>query len=295
MVAVLLCLSGCIGAAPRRADIYLRAGARRGPREPPRRPSARCPPASSHRCRRPRGCASPASMLPTGCHPCRGGHTVHGSDDPTAAWPPSTVGVAIGALGQRTRVRRGGWTSRSCPRACLRGRPCPRRDPSLPARCSSRGSSLLRSPRTPAAPRSISPVAYTSRAAPTRAAQTGLSCSVRLRVRVLRPLPRRAPVHVHLRTGAHRTSSSPRHDRLDARVVNLTRLQASRDVAARGLAPSVEALDTPLGPPASRPMPGVCYSALRRLPRRDLHPLESNGQTAARARCRRHDAPCWLV
>jgi hypothetical protein len=158
----------------------------------------------------------------------------------------------------------------------LRGRRCPRRDPSLPARCSSRGSALLRSPRTPAAPRSTSPVAYTSRAAPTRAAQTVLSCSVRLRVRVLRSVPRRAPARVHLRTGAHGMSSSPRRDRLDARIVNMTRLQASRDVAARGLAPSVEALDTPLGPPGFLPLPGVCSSALRRLPRRDLHPLEKN-------------------
>jgi hypothetical protein len=217
-------------------------------------------------------------MLPTGRHACRCGHTTHGSGAPVAAWPRSTVGVAIGALCRWTRVHRGDWnrSGRSCPRACLRGRRCPRRDPSLPARCSSRGSALLRSPRTPAAPRSISPVAYTSRAAPTRAAQTGLSCSVRLPVRVLRSFPRRAPACVHLRTGARRMSSSPRHDRFDARVVNLTRLQASRDVAARGLAPSVEALDTPLGPPGSRPTPGVCYSALRRLPRRDLHPLETN-------------------
>ena len=45
-----------------------------------------------------------------------------------------------------------------------------------------------------------------------------------------------------------RTWPSPRHDRLGSRIVNVSRLQASRDVAARGLAPSVEALDTPLGP-----------------------------------------------
>ena len=45
-------------------------------------------------------------------------------------------------------------------------------------------------------------MAYTSRAAVTRAAQTGLSCSVLLRARVLRPVPRRAPVRVRLRTGA---------------------------------------------------------------------------------------------
>src|SRR5437762_5886654 len=67
---------------------------------------------------------------------------------------------------------------------------------------------------------------------------------------------------------------SPRHDRLGSRIVNLTRLQASRDVAARVLAFSVETLDTPLEPRDSRPTLGVCYSALRRLPRRDLHSLE---------------------
>jgi hypothetical protein len=169
-------------------------------------------------------------------------------------------------------------------------RHCPRRDPSLRPRYAPRASSLLRSPRTPAAPRSLSPMAYTSRAALTRAAQTGLSCFDLLRVRVLRSVPRRAPVHVRLRTGAHRMSSSPRHDRLDARVVNLTRLQASLDVAARELAPSVEALDTPLGPHGSRRTSGVCYSALRRLPRRDSHPLEKNDGMCALARSHRHDA-----
>ena len=232
-------------------------------------------------------------MLPTGRHACRCGPAMHGSVGPVAAWPHSRVGVAIGALYRPTHVGRGGWnrSSRSCPRACLRCRHCPRRDPSLRPRSSSRASSRLRSPRIPAVPRSLSPVAYTSRAALTRAAQTGLSCSVPLRVRVLRPLPRRAPLRVRLRTGAQRTSSSPRNDRLDARVVNLSRLQASRDVAARGLAPSVEALDTPLGPRGSRPAPGVCYSALRRLPRRDLHPQEKNSEMRALARPHRHDAP----
>ena len=230
-------------------------------------------------------------MLPTGRHPCRCGHTAHGNGGPAAAWPRSRVGVAIGALCQWTHAHRGGWTSRSCPHACLRGRRCPRRDPSLPARYSSRGSTLLRSPRTPAAPRSISPVAYTSRAAPTRAAQTGLSCSVRLRVRVLRPLPRRDLRRVHLRTAASQTWPSPRHDRLGSRIVNVSRLQASRNVAARGLAPSVEALDTPLEPRESPRALGVCYSALRRLPRRDLHPLEKNDAMTALARAHPHDAP----
>jgi hypothetical protein len=232
-------------------------------------------------------------MLPTGRHACRCGRARHENVGPVVAWPHSRVGVAIGALCRGTRVPRGGWnrSCRSCPRASSLGRHCPRRDPSLRPRSSSRASPLLRSPRIPAAPRSFSPSAYASRAAPTRAAQTGLSCSVRLRVRVLRSLPRRALVHVPLRTAAHEASSSPRHDRLDARIVNLTRLQASRDVAARGLAPSVEALDTPLGPRDSHHAPGVCYSALRRLPRRDLHPLEQNDVIPTRARLHRHDAP----
>ena len=108
----------------------------------------------------------------------------------------------------------------------------------------------------------------------TQAAQTGLSCSVRFRAHVLRPLPRRDLRHVYLRTEASQTWPSPRDDRLGSRVVNLTRLQASLDVAARVLALSVETLDTPLEPQDSHPALGVCYSALRRLPRRDSHPLE---------------------
>ena len=173
-------------------------------------------------------------------------------------------------------AHRGSWdrTCRPCPRTCPRHSPDHRRGPSLPSRCSSRRSAVLRPPRTPAAQAAISPSAYTRAPAPTRAAQTGLSCSVPLRARVLRPLPRRDPPHVRPRTGVRRTWPSPRHDRLGSRIVNLSRLQASRDVVARVLAPSVEALDTPLGPHGSRRPPGVCYSALRGLPRRDLHPLE---------------------
>src|SRR5688500_4575629 len=285
--------SECTDASPPRVDTCPLAIARRGRQETPRRPVARPRPTSSHRRPPRRGSSSLVSMRPAGRHACRCGPAPPGNVGPVAAWPCSRVGAAIGALCRGTRVLRGGWnrSCRSCPRACLLVRHCPRRDPSLRPRCSSRASSLLRSPRIPAAPRSFSPVAYTSRAAPTRAAQTGLSCFVPLRVRVLRPLPHRAPLRVRLRTGAHWTSSSPRHDRLDARVVNLMRLQASRDVAARGLAPSVEALDTPLEPRNSHHALGVCYSALRRLPRRDLHPLEKNDTMTALARAHHHDAP----
>ena len=169
---------------------------------------------------------------------------------------------------------------------------CPPQGPFPPARVVRRDGSRYYDPLgRPLRTRSLSPSAYTSRAAPTRAAQTGLSCSVPLRARVLRPLPRRDLPHVHLRTEARQTWPSPRHDRLGSRVVNLSRLQASLDVAARVLAPSVEAFDTPLGPPGSLPMPGVCYSALRRLPRRDLHPLEKNGGKQTMLCLLRHDAP----
>ena len=187
---------------------------------------------------------------------------------------------------------RGDWdrTSRSCPRACVLDRQDHRRDPSLRPRCSSRTSPLLRSPRTPAAHDSLSPSAYTSRAALTRAAQTGLSCSAHLLARVLRPLPRR-DLPRDLRTETQQTWPSPRNDRLGSRVVNLSRLQASHDVAARVLASSAEAFDTPLGPPGSLPLPGVCYSALRRLPRRDLHPLEMNSVKQTILCPLRHDAP----
>jgi hypothetical protein len=169
---------------------------------------------------------------------------------------------------------------------------CPPQRPSLRSRCSSRASTLLRSPRTPAAHDMFSPSVYTRRCAATTAAQTGLSCSVPLPAHVLRPLPRRDLRHVHLRTEVSQTWPSPRHDRLGSRVVNLTRLQASLRVAARVLALSVETLDTPLGPSASRPMPGVCYAALRDLPRRDSHPLEMDSVKQTMICPLRHDAPC---
>ena len=98
---------------------------------------------------------------------------------------------------------------RPCPRASLRSRRAHRRGPSLRPRSASRPSAVLWPPRTPAAPLPLSPSAYAGRVAPTRAAQTGLSCSVPLRVRVLRPLPRRDLPHVHRRTGARKTWPSP--------------------------------------------------------------------------------------
>jgi len=235
--------------------------------------------------------SDPRIALHCGCHAAE--EYQYATSERRGARPASLARAEVVVRCRRAQTRRGGWdrSCRPCPGTYPRSERDQSRDPSLRPRSSSWPSAVLRSPRTPAAQRWISPLAYTSRLAPTRAMQTGLSCSVRLPVRVLRSIPRRAPIRIHLRTGAHGTSSSPRNDRLDARVVNLTRLQASRKVAARGLAPSEEAFDTPLGPRASRHAPGVCYSALRRLPRRDLHPLEKNSEMRPLARPHRHDAP----
>ncbi len=232
-------------------------------------------------------------MPPGGCQASRSDPVGHGIADPGTAWPRPTGSVEGGVLCRWVDAHRGNWdrTGRPCPRTCPRHSPDHRRGPSLPPRCSSRRSAVLRPPRTPAAHASLSPSAYTSAPAPTRAAQTGLSCSVRLRARVLRPLPRRDPTHVRPRTGVRGTWPSPRHDRLGSRVVNVSRLQASRQVAARVLASSVEALDAPLGPHSSRHTPGACYSALRGLPRRDLHPREMDSGKPAQTGWLRHDAP----
>jgi hypothetical protein len=229
----------------------------------------------------------------------RGPGTHGGCPPPTDA--PTRSGTrrpSIARAGVVVRERRAAAPWGEWDRAC---RPCPytyprcerdqSRGPSLLPRYSSRRSSVLRPPRTPAAHDSISPSAYTSRVAVTPAAQTGLSCSVPLRARVLRPLPRRDHPHVLPRTGARMTWPSPRHDRLGSRVVNVSRLQASLDVAARVLASSVEACDTPLGPRDSHHVPGVCYSALRGLPRRDLHPLEMDSGRPAASGWPLHDAP----
>src|SRR6266498_3343986 len=68
---------------------------------------------------------------------------------------------------------------------------------------------------------------------------------------------------------------SPRHDWLGFSVVNLTRLQASLDVAARSLAPTFSvAFEAPLQPGNLSPPLGACFQALRRLPVRDFHTLD---------------------
>ena len=53
--------------------------------------------------------------------------------------------------------------------------------------------------------------------------------------------------------------------------------------------PPQRLLDTPLGPRRSLAVPGVCYSALRCLPRRDFHPLETNSVKSMVIHPLRHD------
>ena len=68
---------------------------------------------------------------------------------------------------------------------------------------------------------------------------------------------------------------------------------ASLDVAARTLAPSVEAFDAPLRPRRSLSVPGACYRTVRLLSGRDSHPLvrcSGNDREIVR-----QDAPCWEV
>jgi hypothetical protein len=168
------------------------------------------------------------------------------------------------------------------------------RDPSLPTRSSARRSPVLRSPRTPAARWAAWRSAWSSHLVSTKTAQTGLSCSATLLQRVLRPIPREDRAHAP--NLARSMLPSPRHDRLGSPIVSLSRLQASLHVAARAVAPSVEALDVRLGNRGSLRVPRTCYPVLRRLPGRDFHPLEKRsgpiGQAALRPLpvFRRHDA-----
>src|SRR5436190_11241847 len=103
--------------------------------------------------------------------------------------------------------------------------------------------------------------------------QTGLSCSTPSLVYVPRPVPRRNLRRVVPRTSPSPTWPSPRHARLGSRIVYLSRRQASLDVAARALAPSVEAFDAPLRLRRSLAAPGACYRTVRLLSGRDSHPL----------------------
>src|SRR6266511_665498 len=157
---------------------------------------------------------------------CRGRHGGRHTADTTAI--PKAGGRATRTRAEvvvrerRAEAHRGDWnrSCRSCPDTYPHSERDPSRGPSLPWCYSPPRSAVLRPPRTPAAHDSTSPSAYTRRSALTRAAQTGLSCSVRLRARVLRPIPHR-DLPRDLRTETRPTWPSPRHDRLGSRIVNL--------------------------------------------------------------------------
>ena len=196
--------SGCTGARPLSAGTALRAAPWRSPRGTDRR----------------RSCSTSASVwASTPAEPLFRLTRFHASHRTSLRWMRSysawkrrpgdrlaatTAGVGVVALCPQAQARGGGWVRacRPCPRAYLLRCHDHRRDPSLRPRCSSRPSPVLRSPRTPAAQRPISPSAYTGRLAATTAAQTGLSCSAPILARVLRPVPRRDPPRFLLRTSA---------------------------------------------------------------------------------------------
>ena len=188
--------SGCTGAAPRSAGTCLLAARRRALRGSARRRAARCRRASWHRRPPHRGSvftrfhASARTSLLADAVVQR---VETATRLPLGRSPQSTL--ELSHFVDAAARRRGGWvrSCRPCPCAYLLARRDHRRGPSLRSRCSSRPSSVLRPPRTPAARRSISPSAYTSHLAVTTAAQTGLPCSALLLARVLRPLPRRDP------------------------------------------------------------------------------------------------------
>ena len=204
--------SGCTAAAPPAAGTSLRAARRRALRGSARRRTARSPRSSRHR-RPPRPCSASLASTP----PARTSRLADAvvqrvetsSRLPLGRGPQSTLQSSH--FVDAAYAARGGWdrSARPCPRAYLLRRHDHRRDPSLRPRCSARAiASVLRSPRTPAAQRSTSPSAYTSRLAVTTAAQTGLPCSALLLARVLRPLPRRDPSRA-FRTRARRMLPSP--------------------------------------------------------------------------------------
>ena len=196
-------------------------------------------------------------------------------------------------------ARRGSWAVfPPCPCAYLPYRRVQGRAPSLLRRFVSPVSTVLWAPRTPAAQHPTSPSAYTACLALTGATQTGLSCSEPHLSTMPPPLPRIAQQEACL-DAALLVLPSPRHEKLGAIVVNVTRLQRSLDAAARWIAPPKGALDIPRGPGGSLRQPGICYAALQRLPRRDLHPLVKNSvkivhfPRARAARGLRQDAP-WV-
>ncbi len=229
---------------------------------------------SHHRHLTLRGSHGLASTLPPGRHAWRPGRTVRGSAASCSAWHTSTACVAVVAL-----CRWGLWALRPRPRTYLHPQTRSKQGSFPPPHCLRlrRYDDPLGLPLGTTRFRALR--LYPS-LCPTWAAEEGLSCSARLLRYVPPSLPRGGPARVPER--ARCLLPSPRHDRLGPPKLlsddNLTRLaRRSLRVAARSSAPSLFhlAFDAPLGTRGSPREPGACCSALRRLPRRDSHPLET--------------------
>ncbi len=167
--------------------LLLDLGQRHPDRRPPRRDSA-----------------SPAATPPGGCHPSRSGPSGRESAVPGIAWPRPTVERCNWRTLSMGGCPPGDWdrTCRPCPRTCPRDSPDHRRGPSLPSRCSSRRSAVLRPPRTPAAHASLSPSAYTSAPAPTRRRRRASRVPFLSVHACCAPYPAETLARVHPRTGA---------------------------------------------------------------------------------------------
>src|SRR5262245_56656420 len=163
----------------------------------------------------------PASTLPTGRHPCRSGRTARGPAAPDAAWLPATASAGVLALcppgPSLQAVVLPPFLGTSAPPASL---PTPRRF----------GLALSTRPCSNAS-RRVGPLQFHTgpwtRAAPRTPEE---SSAAPIASRCLLPSP------WHARLGPLCLSAD-----------HLSRRQDSRDVAARRLAPSVEARDAPLG------------------------------------------------
>src|SRR5579864_5389817 len=136
-------LSVCIVALPVKGDIGLPAEPLRSPPETPPRLVVRWPGWFRHQLLLPHGCYALASMLPTGRHSCRSGHTAHENAVSYSAWH-----THIACVGVLVLFRRGCWPFPACPRTYLRASPIKARSlPSSVLSCTP--SPVLRTSRTP--------------------------------------------------------------------------------------------------------------------------------------------------
>jgi len=141
-------------------------------------------------------------------------------------------------------------------------------------------SSLLRAPRTPSRHGRISPSAYTRRLRPTWAIEEGLPSSASGCPCVLSSIPRKRPASLRCSEAV----SCLRHDMTGSAAspfgfISHGAAKFTLSYSARRFAPLARDPTASAGPLTLRigavisATPGACYAALRRLPRRDSHPL----------------------